>query len=164
MYCIKYYTSPLSNRPFQMRALSCITSYPLRGLPYLAYDKVNHAMVNSMMLRSPMLAFEKVYKITVTILPLEYITVFLFTLVLRSVFFETYFPKRGGGGRKRLPKFKFSAKFPIGLHMILQIQIKKNRKWLLYYVKNYFNRKSVEVQPCTPLEIMLNGFCLKITR
>ena len=30
----------------------------------------------------------------------------------------------GGGGRKRLPKFKFSAKFPIGLHVILQIQIK----------------------------------------
>ena len=28
-------------------------------------------------------------------------------------------------GRKRLPKFKFSAKFPIGLHVILQIQIKK---------------------------------------
>ena len=64
------------------------------------------------------------------------------------------------GGRKRLPKFKFSAKFPIGLHVILQIQIKKNRKWLLYYVKNYFNRKSVEVQRWTPLEIMLNGFCL----
>ena len=35
------------------------------------------------------------------------------------------------GGRKRLPKFKFSAKFPIGLHVILQIQIKKIRKWLL---------------------------------
>ena len=31
----------------------------------------------------------------------------------------------GGGGRTRLPKFKFSAKFPIGLHVILQIQIKK---------------------------------------
>ena len=30
-----------------------------------------------------------------------------------------------GGGRKRLPKFKFSAKFPISLHVILQIQIKK---------------------------------------
>ena len=30
-----------------------------------------------------------------------------------------------GGGRKRLPKFKFSAKFPIDLHVILQIQIKK---------------------------------------
>ena len=29
------------------------------------------------------------------------------------------------GGRKRLPKFKFSAKFPIGLHVILQIRIKK---------------------------------------
>ena len=29
------------------------------------------------------------------------------------------------GGWKRLPKFKFSAKFPIGLHVILQIQIKK---------------------------------------
>ena len=38
----------------------------------------------------------------------------------------------------------------------------KIRKWLLYYVKNYFNRTSVEVQPCTPLEIMLNGFCLNI--
>ena len=63
---------------------------------------------------------------------------------------------RGGGGRrKRLPKFKFSAKFPIGLHVILQIQIKKIRKWLLYYVKNYFNRKSVEVQRWTSLEIML---------
>ena len=73
-----------------------------------------------------------------------------------------YFP--GGGVRKRLPKFKFSAKFPIGLHVILQIQIKKIRKWLLSYVKNYFNRKSVEVQPCTSLEIMLNGFCLKIIR
>ena len=31
----------------------------------------------------------------------------------------------GGGGPKRLPKFKFSAKFPIGLHVILQIQIRK---------------------------------------
>ena len=36
-----------------------------------------------------------------------------------------YVESGGGGGRKRLPKFKFSAKFPIGLHMILQIQIKK---------------------------------------
>ena len=26
-------------------------------------------------------------------------------------------------------------------------------------MQNYFNRKSVEVQPCTPLEITLNGFC-----
>ena len=55
-----------------MRARSCITSYPLRGLPYLPYDNVNPAMVNSMMLvnpamvnsmmlRSSMHAFEKVY-------------------------------------------------------------------------------------------------------
>ena len=51
----------LHYRPFQMRAWSCITSYPLRGLPYLAYDNVKPAMVKSMMLRSSMLAFEKVY-------------------------------------------------------------------------------------------------------
>ena len=49
------------NRPFQMRAWSCITSYPLRGLPYLAYDSVNPAMVNSIMLRSSMHAFIKDY-------------------------------------------------------------------------------------------------------
>ena len=36
-----------------------------------------------------------------------------------------FFNQDGGGDRKRLPKFKFSAKFPIGLHVILQIQIKK---------------------------------------
>ena len=32
-----------------------------------------------------------------------------------------------GGGRKRLPKFKFSAKFPIGLHVIFNTdkQIRK---------------------------------------
>ena len=36
-------------RPFQMRAWGCITSYPLRGLPYLAYGNVSPAMVNSML-------------------------------------------------------------------------------------------------------------------
>ena len=52
----------MTNRPFQMRAWSCIiTSYLLQGLPYLAYDNVNPAMVKSMMLRSSMLTFEKVY-------------------------------------------------------------------------------------------------------
>ena len=59
--------NPSSNnklyRPFQMQAWSCITSYTLQGLPYLAYDNVNPTMVNSMMLRSSMLAFEKVYKV-----------------------------------------------------------------------------------------------------
>ena len=33
----------------------------MHGLPFLAYDNVNPAMVNSMMLHSSMLAFEKVY-------------------------------------------------------------------------------------------------------
>ena len=32
---------------------------------------------------------------------------------------------RQTGGRARLPKLKFSANFPIGLYVILQIQIKK---------------------------------------
>ena len=32
------------------------------------------------------------------------------------------------GGRTRLPKFKFSTKFHIGLHVILQIQIKKKNQ------------------------------------
>ena len=41
----------------------------------------------------------------------------------------------GGGGRTRLPKFKFSANFPIGLQVILQLQIKKNQKCLISYVK-----------------------------
>ena len=39
------------------------------------------------------------------------------------------------GGRTRLPKFKFSANFPIGLQVILQLQIKKNQKCLISYVK-----------------------------
>ena len=32
------------------------------------------------------------------------------------------------GGSTHLPKFKFSVNFPIGLHVILQIQIKKKYK------------------------------------
>ena len=51
------------------------------------------------------------------------------------------------GGRTHLPKSKFLANFPIGLHVILQIQIKKIQKCLISYGKKYFNRKSVEVQP-----------------
>ena len=38
---------------------------------------------------------------------------------------------RTGGGRKCFPKFKFSEKFPIGLHVILQIQIQKFK--IAYY-------------------------------
>ena len=44
---------------------------------------------------------------------------------LRPVRALYFFHFQTGGGRKRLPKFKFSAKFPIGLQVILQIQIKK---------------------------------------
>ena len=61
LHILWHFTVP-AYRPFQMRAWSCITSHPLRGLPYLAYDNVNPAMVNSMMLRSSVLAFEKVYR------------------------------------------------------------------------------------------------------
>ena len=52
--CIGRISRKCQCRPFQMRAWSCITSYPLWGLPYLAYDNVNPAMVNSMMLHSSM--------------------------------------------------------------------------------------------------------------
>ena len=50
-----------SNRPFQMRAWSCVTSYfsPLRGSHCHMLDTVNPAM--GMILCSSMLAFEKVY-------------------------------------------------------------------------------------------------------
>ena len=66
----------------------------------------------------------------------------------------------GGVGRTRLSKSKFLAKFPIGLHMNLQIGglqiLKKNQNCLKSY---YFKQKSVGVQPWT-LEVILNGFCL----
>ena len=52
--CIGRISRKCQCRPFQMWAWSCITSYPLRGLPYLAYDNVNPAMVNSVMLHSSM--------------------------------------------------------------------------------------------------------------
>ena len=59
----------------------------------------------------------------------------------------TAFTRGGGGGRTRLPKFKFSANFPIGSYMILQIQIKKNQKCLISYVKkNILIENPFEVQ------------------
>ena len=39
----------------------------------------------------------------------------------------------GRGAGNDLPKFKFSVKFPIGLHIILQLQIKKFK--IAYYLK-----------------------------
>ena len=55
------------------------------------------------------------------------------------------------GGRTCLPKFKFSAKFPICLHVILQIQIKQIQICLTSYHENYFKRKAVGVEHRTPL-------------
>ena len=60
-----------------------------------------------------------------------------------------YHGGRGGGGRKRLPKFKFSAKFPIGLHVILQIQIKKfeNDCYLMWKIILTENPSRFNVEP-----------------
>ena len=54
-----------------------------------------------------------------------------------------------GGGRKRLPKFKFSAKFPIGLHVILQIQIKKieNDCYIMWKIILTENPSRFNVEP-----------------
>ena len=59
-----FFTFNIFNRPFQMGAWSCITSYysPLRGSHCHILDTVNPAM--GMMLCSSMLAFEKVYRNT----------------------------------------------------------------------------------------------------
>ena len=53
------------------------------------------------------------------------------------------------GGRKRLPKFKFSAKFPIGLHVILQIQIQKfeNDCYLMWKIILTENPSRFNVEP-----------------
>ena len=57
--------------------------------------------------------------------------------------------KPGGGGRKRLPKFKFSAKFPIDLHVILQIQIKKfeNNCYIMWKIILTENPSRFNVEP-----------------
>ena len=54
----------------------------------------------------------------------------------------------------------FVAKFPIGLHMILQIHIKKISELPNILCANYFDRKSVGVQLSTPLEVFFNELCL----
>ena len=53
------------------------------------------------------------------------------------------------GGRTRLPKFKFSAKFPIGLHMILQIQIRKfeNDCYIMWKIILTDNPSRFNVEP-----------------
>ena len=58
------------------------------------------------------------------------------------------------GGRSRLPKFKFNFRQKIPHRFTRDFtnrptdkKKRKNKK----YVQNYFNQKSVGVQPCTPL-------------
>ena len=67
--------------------------------------------------------------------------IILIIMVLVALFFR--------GGRKRLPKFKFSAKFPIGLHVILQIQIKKfgNDCYLMWKIILTENPSRFNVEP-----------------
>ena len=54
-----------------------------------------------------------------------------------------------GGGRTRLPKFKFSSKFPIGLHVILQIQIRKfeNDCYIMWKIILTENPSRFNVEP-----------------
>ena len=58
-----------------------------------------------------------------------------------------YIPRQGG--RKRLPKFRFSAKFPIGLHVILQVQIKKfeNDCYIMWKIILTENPSRFNVEP-----------------
>ena len=51
----------------------------------------------------------------------------LFTEHVSLDFSRHFLQVGGGGGRARLTKFKFSTKFPIGLHVILKLQIKKSK-------------------------------------
>ena len=53
------------------------------------------------------------------------------------------------GGRTRLPKSKFSAKFPIGLHLILQIQIQKfeNDCYIMWKIILTENPSRFNVEP-----------------
>ena len=68
-------------------------------------------------------------------------------------------------GRTRLPKFKFSANFPISPRFTLDFTNtdKKVLKCIISYMKKTNNRKSIEIQPWTPLEVILNEFCIWIT-
>ena len=69
-------------------------------------------------------------------------------ILTREGSFECKYQARGGG-RKRLPKFKFSAKFPIGLHVILQIQIKKieNDCYIMWKIILTENSSRLNVEP-----------------
>ena len=56
-----------------------------------------------------------------------------------------------------LPKVEFSAKFPIGLHLTLQLLIKKFKTSLNQMCNITLTKKYVRVQPCSLFEIIFNG-------
>ena len=64
-----------------------------------------------------------------------------------------------GGGKTRLPKFKFSAKFAIGLHVRdFRTTDKKKIKISLNQIRKIvLTENPLGVQPCTPLWINLTG-------
>ena len=71
-------------------------------------------------------------------------------LFILLMFLDTFGGKfTSRGGRKRLPKFKFSAKFPIGLHVILQMQIKKfeNDCYIMWKIILTENPSRFNVEP-----------------
>ena len=55
-----------------------------------------------------------------------------FSISLNQNYYKIHRPTAisWGGGRTRLPKFKFSTKFSIGLHVILELLDKKNQNLL----------------------------------
>ena len=77
------------HRPFQKRAWSCITSYPLQGLPYPAYHNVNPAMVNNMMLRSSMHGLKRSI-INFTCLLISQYSYFAYTEAVKNKAFILY--------------------------------------------------------------------------
>ena len=59
----------------------------------------------------------------------------------------------------RVPKFKFFGIISHRFTHDFTTTNKKNQNLIESDAQNYFNWKLVEVQPCTCLEIILNGLC-----
>ena len=66
------------------------------------------------------------------------------------------------GDMTRLPKSKFSAKFLKGLRRNFTNTDLKNQNYLISYVQNYRNRKSVGGQLRTTLKRLLVNFVYKL--
>ena len=61
------------------------------------------------------------------------------------------------GRRTRWPKFKFSPKNILRFTRDFANTEKKNQNLIESDAQNYFYQKSVEVQPCTSLKIILDS-------